>query len=75
VPSYNPDGAPVSVSVAVSNIKGATIRTLEQVPYAGTAPQFDLPLAFLAPGEYGLEISVTSPTGTARQLIRFRLTS
>ena len=74
VPAYNPDGAAVTTAVSVSNIKGATIRSLEQVPYAGAAPQFDLPLAFLAPGEYGLEISVTSPTGTARQLIRFRLT-
>jgi len=74
VPAYNPDGGAVTASVSISNIKGATIRTLEQVPYAGTAPQFDLPLAFLAPGEYGLEVSVTSPTGTARQLIRFRLT-
>jgi len=74
VPAFNPDGGAVTASVSVSNIKGATIRSLEQVPYEGAAPQFDLPLAFLAPGEYGLEISVTSPTGTARQLIRFRLT-
>ena len=75
VPAYNPDGRAVTTAVSVSNIKGATIRSLEQVPHGGAAPQFDLPLAFLAPGEYGLEISVTSPTGTARQLIRFRLTS
>ncbi len=74
VPAYNPDGAAVTVAVSVSNIKGATIRKLEPVTYEGTAPQFELSLAFLAPGDYGLEVSVTSPTGTARQLIRFRLT-
>jgi VWFA-related protein len=74
VSAYNPDGAAVTAAVSVSNQKGTIIRPLEQVPYEGTAPQFDLPLAFLAPGEYGLEISVTSPTGTARQVIRFRLT-
>jgi len=73
VPAYNPDGAPVTVSVVVSNMKGATIRSLDQVPSKGGAPQFDLPLAFLAPGEYGIEVKVTSPTGVARQLIRFRL--
>jgi len=73
VPAYNPDGAPVTVSVVVSNMKGATIRSLDQLPSNGGAPQFDLPLAFLAPGEYGIEVKVTSPTGVARQLIRFRL--
>jgi hypothetical protein len=57
----------------VSNIRGTTIRTLEPIPMDRGAPQFDLPLAFLAPGEYGIELKVTSPTGTARQLIRFRL--
>ncbi len=76
VPAYNPDGAPVTASAAVSNIKGQTIRTLAPVPIGqpGAAPQFDLPLAFLAPGDYGIEVTATSPTGTARQLIRFRLT-
>jgi VWFA-related protein len=73
VPAYNPDGAPVTISASVSNMKGTTIRPLDQVPGGTGAPQFDLPLAFLAPGEYGIELTVTSPTGTARQLIRFRL--
>jgi VWFA-related protein len=73
VPAYNPDGAPVTTSAVVSNIRGTTIRTLEPIPMDRGAPQFDLPLAFLAPGEYGIELKVTSPTGTARQLIRFRL--
>jgi VWFA-related protein len=76
VPAYNPDGAPVATSAAVSNIKGQTIRALERVPGTepGAATQFDLPLAFLAPGDYGIEVKATSPTGTTRQLIRFRLT-
>jgi hypothetical protein len=76
VPAYNPDGAPVTTSAAVSNIRGQTIRALEPIPGAApnAAPQFDLPLAFLAPGDYGIEVKATSPTGTTRQLIRFRLT-
>ena len=32
VPAYNPDGAAVTTSVSVSNIKGETIRALDQVP-------------------------------------------
>ena len=63
VPAYNPDGASVTASVVVSNMKGETIRSLDQVPLNGGAPQFDLPLAFLAPGEYGIDVKVTSPTG------------
>ena len=74
VPAYNPDGAAVTTSVSVSNIKGETIRALDQVPASAGSPQFDLPLAFLAPGDYGVEVKVTSPTGTARTVIRFRLT-
>jgi VWFA-related protein len=74
VPAYNPDGAPVKIGVAVSNMKGTTIRTLERVPDDGAIPKYDLPLAFLAPGEYGIDVTVTSATGTARQMIRFRLT-
>jgi VWFA-related protein len=73
VPAYNPDGSSVTASVAVSNIKGETIRKLDPLSVERGIPQFDLPLAFLAPGDYGIEITVTSATGTARQLIRFRL--
>jgi hypothetical protein len=74
VPAYNPDGAPVEIAVSVSNMKGTTIRALERVPGDRVIPKFDLPLAFLAPGEYGIDVTVTSPTGSARQMIRFRLT-
>ena len=73
VPAYNPDGAAVSISASVLNLKGATIRVLDRVSADAGTPQFDLPLAFLAPGDYGIQVKVTSPTGTAQQLIRFRL--
>jgi VWFA-related protein len=75
VPAYNPDGAPLTTSVAIANQKGQLIRQLDPLPIAAGAvtPQFDLPLAFLAPGEYTIEVKVVSPTGTARQLIRITL--
>ncbi|MEO7275461.1 MAG: VWA domain-containing protein, partial [Vicinamibacterales bacterium] len=38
VPAYNPDGAAVTASVSVSNVKGATIRTLTPLAYDGSAP-------------------------------------
>ncbi len=74
VPAYNPDGGPVTTAVSVSNRNGVTIRTLARVPPDAATPQFELPLAFLPPGDYGIDVTVTSTTGTARQLIRFRLT-
>ena len=36
--------------------------------------QFDLPLARFAPGEYLIEVAAQSDAGTARELIRFRIT-
>jgi VWFA-related protein len=74
VPAYNPDGGPVTTTVSISNRNGVTIRTLDRQPPATLTPQFDLPLGFLPPGDYGIDVAVTSSTGSARQLIRFRLT-
>ena len=74
IPAYNPDGAAVTTTVNVVNLKGQSIRPLDRVSIAGqNILQFDLPLAFLAPGEYSIDVRVTSPTGTARQLIGFRI--
>ena len=39
-----------------------------------TLTQFDLPLARFAPGEYSIEVAAQSDAGTARELIRFRIT-
>lgn len=37
--------------------------------------QIDLPLAGLAPGEYSIEITATSPAGAATDAVRFRVTN
>jgi VWFA-related protein len=75
VPAFNPDGAPVTIAASIVNLRGQRLRELQQISPSGWTglPQFDLPLSFLAPGEYGVEVQVSSATGTARQLIRFRL--
>ena len=75
VPAIDPAGASVEVSVKLINRVGATVINLtpsNERP-AGSS-QFDLRLARFAPGEYSLEIAAQSPSGTARQLIRFRIT-
>ena len=64
----------MTTTVNVVNLKGQSIRPLDAVTIEGqNILQFDLPLAFLAPGEYSIDVKVTSPTGTTRQLIGFRI--
>jgi VWFA-related protein len=76
VPTYDPAGSDVQVSAKLINRVGAVLIELEpssQVPDS-TIRQFDLPLARFAPGEYSLEVAARSESGSARQLIRFRIT-
>jgi hypothetical protein len=52
------------------------LTELKAVPFDNSPmlSQFDLPLARFAPGEYSIEIAVHSASGTARELIRLRIT-
>jgi VWFA-related protein len=75
VPTFDPAGGQVQVSAKLINRVGATVSEL--VSSEGTTTrlaQFDLPLARFAPGEYSVEVAAQSESGTARQLIRFRIT-
>ncbi len=75
VPTFDPAGSPVQVSAKLVNLLGATLLELPPSgPAQGTVSQFDLVLARFAPGEYAFELSARSGSGTARQLIRFRIT-
>jgi VWFA-related protein len=75
VPTFDHAGSPVEVSAKLVNPLGATLIELSpsSAPH-GTMSQFDLVLARFAPGEYAFELSARSGSGTARQLIRFRIT-
>lgn len=76
VPTFEPAGLAVEVSAKLINRVGAVVVHLtpmsEQISPALT--QFDLPLARFAPGEYSIEVAARSDAGTARELIRFRIT-
>ena len=76
VPTFEPGGLAVEVSAKLINRVGAVVVNLtpmsEQTGPALT--QFDLPLARFAPGEYSIEVAARSDAGTARELIRFRIT-
>ena len=73
--AYAPGGAP-GVAARLLSRMGQTMRDLPiERPSGGTVYRCDLPLAGLAPGEYLLELSVSSPAGEAKDLVGFRVTS
>jgi VWFA-related protein len=76
VPTFEPAGNAVQVSAKLVNRVGKVLIDLAPMPAeAGrTLTQFDLPLAPFAPGEYSIEVAARSDAGTARELIRFRIT-
>jgi VWFA-related protein len=75
VPTLDPAGKQVEVSAKLINRVGATVIELPQNPdEPNRLSQFDIPLARFAPGEYSIEVAAQSDSGTARQLIRFRIT-
>jgi VWFA-related protein len=75
-PAFDPAGAPITVTGAIVNSKGQRIREIARLASAATStePEFDLPLGWLAPGDYGIEISVVGGTGSTRQLVPIRIT-
>ena len=75
-PVFDPAGSPVTVTSAIVNSRGQRIREIARLASAADtgAPEFDLPLGWLAPGDYGIEISVVGGSGVARQLVPIRIT-
>jgi VWFA-related protein len=76
VPTFDPSGADVQVSVKLMNRVGASLEDIAPMPAdaALKIAQFDLPLARFAPGEYAIEITAQSSSGSARELIRLHIT-
>jgi len=76
VPTFEPGGHAVEVSAKLVNRVGGVLAQLTPMPGQSGHPltQFDLPLARFAPGEYSIEVAAKSDGGTARELIRFRIT-
>jgi hypothetical protein len=77
VPAYTPGGTPPKVAAKLLNRAGKPLGDLPTTP--GATPEapasFDLGLSNLAPGDYGIEITVSSEAGEAREVIAFRVTS
>ncbi len=76
VPAYAPSGVP-RVTARLLNRLGQAMRDLPVDPpqaHDGLF-QIDLVLAGLAPGEYFIELTASSPAGEAKDLLGFRVTS
>ena len=76
VPAFDASGTAVQVTAKVLNSMGQPIRDINalQATRDGVA-QFGLPLSWLAPGEYQIELMAANPNGSVRQRITFKLTS
>ena len=75
VPAYAASGAPVTVTAQLVNRQRQVLRALPPMPSPsgrGVAA-FDVPLGWLAPGEYAIELTATTSAGSAKETIRFRL--
>ena len=75
VPTHSSSGAAVAVSARVMNRTGQVLRDVKPMRAGnGTIIQFDLPLSWLAPGEYSIELTATNTAGSAKEVVRIRVT-
>jgi VWFA-related protein len=73
VEAYAPGGVVPDISARLLNRSGAAMSDLPmQATPAGLA-ELELPLAALATGEYLIEINAKGPSGTAQEVIAFRV--
>lgn len=75
VPVNSPSGARITLKARLVNRWGQVLREL--VPMSGAsagATQFDLPLGWLAPGDYVVEFNAATSAGSAKEVVRFKLT-
>jgi VWFA-related protein len=75
VPTHSRSGGPITVGARVVNRFGQVLRDVPSMQSAPAgATQFDLPLGWLAPGDYTLELTAKNAAGSAREVVRFRVT-
>jgi VWFA-related protein len=73
VDAYAPDGGKPEVTAKLLNRDGHPMADVPVQAVDGKPFQIDLPLASLAPGEYVVELDAKAPSGTAQQMIGFKI--
>ena len=77
VPAFDGSGTAVQVSAKVLNEWGQPMRDID--PLNGSTPlegvsQFELPLSWLVPGDYLIEVMGTNANGAVKQRVAFTVT-
>lgn len=75
VPAFDTSGAAVQVTAKILNAWGQAMRDIEAIaatPRDGVA-QFALPLSWLVPGQYQIEVQGTNANGAVKERVAFRV--
>jgi VWFA-related protein len=75
VDAYTQDGGKADVTARLLNRQGTAMSDVPVLAPEGKPLLIDVPLASLAAGEYVIELNAKSPSGTAQQLIGFKVGS
>jgi VWFA-related protein len=73
VDGYAPGGVTPTMTARLLNRAGKSMSDLAVQTPAGRPAEVDLPLSALAAGEYLIELNAKTPSGTAQELIAFRV--
>ena len=76
VPAFDASGIAVQVTAKVLNEWGQPMRdidALDATPRDGM-PQFSLPLSWLVPGDYLIEVMGTNANGAVKERVAFKVT-
>ena len=71
--SYAPGGATPAITARLLNRGGSAMSNLPVQTPAGRSAEIDLPLSALAAGEYLIELTAKTESGTAQEMIAFRV--
>jgi hypothetical protein len=71
--AYAPGGVVPAMTARLLNRAGVSMSDLPVQMPAGRSPELDLSLSALAAGEYLIEVNAKTPSGTAQELIAFRV--
>ena len=71
--AYTPGGVPPTVTARLLNRGGQKMADLTVTAAAGAPFELELPLASLPVGDYLIELNATAPSGTAQELVAFKI--
>jgi hypothetical protein len=73
VPAFDASGAAVQVTAKILNAWGQPMRDIDPLGAADGLTQFALPLSWLGPGQYQIELQATSANGAVKERVSFTI--